>query len=198
MKSFTSGFESIFGVSAEEIELGIAEDQVNVLSLEKEPTATEPEAPKQRKRYSRRVTSIASKSNSKNFTSDLESLFRDALTDTFEEPLLKEALEEPALQTEENNITTERTPRKRKRINTPGGSGLDLLIRQTTDETILEYESSTKRVSFVFDKEKLAKLKRIARERNLFLKDVVSEVVTKFITEYESSYGKLPQEKGLF
>ena len=200
MKSFTSGFESIFGVSAEEIELGIAEDQVEVLSLEKEPIATEAEAPQRRKKYSRRVSSIASnesKSTSKNFTSDLESLFRDALTETFEEPLLKEALEEPARQTKEN-ITTERerSPRKKRRISTPGGSGLDLLIRQTTDETILEYESPTKRVSFVFDKEKLAKLKRIARERNLFLKDVVGEVVTKFINEYESTYGKIPQEGG--
>lgn len=212
MKSFISGFESIFGVSADEIEMGIAEDKVDVLSLEKEPepeVIPETQSTPKRKRYGRKVRTVAAsepKSTSKNFTSDLESLFRDALTDTFEEALLSEsqAVEEikaiedkPSTQPEKNRPTerkaspTDRPARARRRISTPGGSGLDLLIRQTSDETILEYESDTKRVSFVFDKSKLKKLKRIAKQRQLFLKDVVGEVVAKFINEYESSNGEV-------
>ncbi len=196
MKSFTSGFESIFGVSAEEIELGVAEDQVEVLPLEKDKPDTQPQ---RRRRYSRRVKKVSSgdaRSNAKNFTSDLESLFRDALTDSFEEPILKEALSDPAPQAQpsprKDHKSAPRQTQRKRRISTPGGSGLDLLIRQTTDETILEYESTTKKVTFVFDKEKLKKLKRIAKERNLFLKDIIGEVVTKFIREYEDSNSKMP------
>lgn len=210
MKSFISGFESIFGVSAEEIEMGIAEDQVEVMPLEEspEPVAEAKSTPK-RKRYGRKVRkSVASepKKTSKNFTSDLESLFRDALTDSYEEAVLPEtqaveevqAIEEKPSPQPEKIISRERKAspedkptRVRRRVSTPGGSGLDLLLRQTSDEAILEYESPTKRVSFVFDKEKLKKLKRIAKQRQLFLKDVVGEVVGQFINEYESSNGEV-------
>ncbi|MFK7810030.1 MAG: hypothetical protein AB8F74_19650 [Saprospiraceae bacterium] len=205
MKSFISGFESIFGVSAEEIEMGVAEDQVDVLPLEKEPeevaeTESAPK-PKSRRRPVRKKVVRETRATSKNFTSDLESLFRDALTETFEETLLQEesnTIEETPSPQPEKIIRNERKAspedkpkRPRRRISTPGGSGLDLLIRQTSDETILEYESPTKRVSFVFDKEKLKKLKRIAKHRRVFLKDVVGEVVAKFINEYESSNGEV-------
>ncbi len=209
MKSFISGFESIFGVSAEEIEMGVAEDQVEVLPLEKEPEIVpEAKSTPKRKRYGRKVRKTVKepKATSKNFTSDLESLFRDALTDTFEEAVLSEsqateevkAIEEKPSPQPEKIISRERKAspedkpvRVRRRVSTPGGSGLDLLLRQTSDEAILEYESPTKRVSFVFDKEKLKKLKRIAKQRQLFLKDVVGEVVAKFINEYESDNGEV-------
>ncbi|MFT4667643.1 MAG: hypothetical protein ACI9XB_004615 [Gammaproteobacteria bacterium] len=210
MKSFISGFESIFGVSAEEIEMGVAEDQVEVLPFEESPEIVpKAKSTPKRKRYGRKVRKAATsetRTTSKNFTSDLESLFRDALTDSFEEALLSEseaveevqAIEEKPSHQPEKNIIRERKAspedkpvRARRRISTPGGSGLDLLIRQTSDETILEYESLTKRVSFVFDKKKLKKLKRIAKQRQLFLKDVVGEVVAKFINEYETDNGEV-------
>jgi hypothetical protein len=201
MKSFISGFESIFGVSAEEIEMGIAEEQLDVvLPLGNDQKAiTDSNAPPKPNRQVRRVRNIAKteiKSVSKNFTSDLESLFRDALTSSFEEEFFAEE-EAFSIQPEINNKPIERKAspedqdtRPRRRISTPGG-GLDMLFRETTDETILEYETDKKRVTFVFDKEKLQKLKRIARERQLFLKDVVGEVVAKFIQEYESSHGEV-------
>jgi hypothetical protein len=201
MKSFISGFESIFGVSAEEIEMGIAEEQLDVvLPLGNDQQAIiNSNAPPKPKRQVRRVRTIAKnemKPVSKNFTSDLESLFRDALTSSFEEEFFAEE-ETFSIQPDINNKPIERKAspedqdtRPRRRISTPGG-GLDMLFRETTDETILEYETDKKRVTFVFDKEKLQKLKRIARERQLFLKDVVGEVVAKFIQEYESSHGEV-------
>ena len=42
-----------------------------------------------------------------------------------------------------------------------------------------------KRVTFVFDKEKLAKLKEIARTEKAYLKDIIGDVVSRFIEKYE-------------
>jgi hypothetical protein len=55
----------------------------------------------------------------------------------------------------------------------------------------IESTSNKKRVSFVFDKEKLKKLKTIAKVKKSYLKDVIDEVVAEYLAKYESNSGEI-------
>ncbi|MCB0644189.1 MAG: hypothetical protein KDC44_21245, partial [Phaeodactylibacter sp.] len=71
-------------------------------------------------------------------------------------------------------------------------SGLDVLIRRTIETTELEVNyQSKKRITFVFDREKLDKLKQIARKEKSYLKDLVDELISEYIDSYESHKGKV-------
>ena len=60
------------------------------------------------------------------------------------------------------------------------------MIRHTEDMEVVEVNVPTKkRVTFVFDKEKLAKLKEIAKMEKAYLKDIIGDVVSSFIEKYE-------------
>ena len=72
------------------------------------------------------------------------------------------------------------TPPRRRR------SGLDYLIRSTVkdDEDRQPRGAAapeTKRVTLIFNKEHLAQLKAQAKERNMYLKDVVQEMVADYL-----------------
>ena len=109
----------------------------------------------------------------KNFTSDLDTLFEQALVDTIEEK------QERA----KSNIQAPPKPRNQRLRRL---SGLDALIRHTEDMDVVEVNVPTKkRVTFVFDKDKLAKLKEIAKMEKSYLKDIIGDVVSKFIEKYE-------------
>ncbi len=65
-------------------------------------------------------------------------------------------------------------------------TGLDYLIRSTVqDDPDSEPEepakAETKRVTLVFNKEHLVNLKEEAKERKMYLKDVVQEMVAKYL-----------------
>lgn len=65
-------------------------------------------------------------------------------------------------------------------------SGLDFLIRSTVQEDEDrppqgEKVKDTKRVTLIFRKDHLAELKEIAKERKVYLKDLVGEMVEKFL-----------------
>jgi len=66
-------------------------------------------------------------------------------------------------------------------------TGLDFLIRSTVDPTDEDRfpeggkEPDTKRVTLIFHKDHLAELKEIAKKRNIFLKDLVREMVVQFL-----------------
>ena len=206
-KTFIYGFESLFGGPDE----GMPQEETPVIALER--SSEEGEKPKAKRRRRRRVTANAvgdnaqqdKRSSSKNFTSDLESLFMDALTDAFEEeekaqpevkrskPDLPEVRKaQPVIEdkkpSNEGNTAPKKKVRKRRVVRSPRTrGGLDLLIRQTSEETYIEYQSENKRVTFVFDKKKLEKLKVIAKSKKLFLKDIIGDVVSKFIDEYENT-----------
>lgn len=115
----------------------------------------------------------AKRLSGKNFTADLDSLFQDALRETVEEQLKKSiGVNDLPPETGQNVIKTL--------------SGLDALIRSTSDEDYSQQVyKATKRVTFVFDNSKLEKLKHIARQERSFLKDILNDIITGYIIEYE-------------
>lgn len=154
-KKFTVGLESLFGIATEE--------------------AFQEESPllDKSKKESKQVTQSTKKRSSKDFTSDLDTLFEQALAETIEE---KQEQAKSKIQ-----APPKPRPRRLRRL-----SGLDALIRHTEDMEVVEVNVPTKkRVTFAFDKEKLAKLKEIARSEKAYLKDIIGDVVSNFIEKYE-------------
>jgi len=72
-------------------------------------------------------------------------------------------------------------PRRRRK------TGLDLLIRSTVADEDRGPRGAkapdTKRVTLIFNKEHLATLKEQAKERGMYLKDVVQEMVAGYLEE---------------
>ncbi len=164
-KKFTSGLESLFGDSSEEA------------FKEESPLIDVEETPRKRVAKTRNISSsgtaatAVSKRSSKNFTSDLETLFERALSETIEEKVEKAQKKE-----------IRQTVKKRRRPL----SGLDALIRKTGDMEYVEVNvPNKKRVTFVIDKPKLERLKQIAKAKKLYLKDIIGEVMSKFIEKHE-------------
>lgn len=159
-KKFTAGLESVFDIGMEE-KFEEGKGFNNVV---------EKEAPKRSKRRSSR----------KNFTSNLDSLFQEALEESVQEHVQK-AQKKPSFKErkEKSNARIKRTL-----------SGLDALIRQTTDGNInLEIskkETSTKRVTFTLNKARFSKLKEIAREEKAFIKDIMGDLIAQYIKKYEN------------
>jgi hypothetical protein len=159
-KKFTVGLESLFGMATEE--------------------AFQEESPllDKKKKEAKKDTQSIKKRSSKNFTSDLDTLFAEAFADTIEEKQNKA----------KSKIQAPPKPKRRLRRL----SGLDALIRHTENMEVVEVNVPTKkRVTFVFDKEKLAKLKEIAKEEKAYLKDIIGDVVSRFIEKYEKEQSKL-------
>lgn len=124
------------------------------------------------------------KRGAKTFTADLNSLFQQA----FEENVKENRIVEPVEKKDE-----QRSPRRAKAL-----SGIDALIRQTTDKPQPEDQPKTprfqKRVTFVFDKKKFQKLKTIARQEKAYLKDLIGNAVSEFIEEYETNNGSVQSD----
>jgi tRNA A37 threonylcarbamoyltransferase TsaD len=113
---------------------------------------------------------------SKNFTSDLDSLFQEAFTEAVEEKLDKlkrdSGLQDPF-------AADERAYKKPL-------SGLDALIRQTVDSSLAALDhAAVKRLTIMFENQKIEKLKTIAKQERSFVKDLVSGVLSEFIDNYE-------------
>jgi hypothetical protein len=108
------------------------------------------------------------KLSSKKFTADLDSF----LSDSFE----RENIAPPT------SSAPAPPPRPRRRK-----TGLDLLIRSTVaDEDRMpsgENTAETKRVTLIFKKDHLAELKDQAKGRGMYLKDVVQEMVARYLEE---------------
>jgi len=117
------------------------------------------------------------RSSSKNFTSDLDSLFEDALKETVLEKVEK---------IKEKTLGSDTKTARRKRASTVALTGIDALIRKTGNLEASELIPTKKRVSFAFDRHKFQKLKNIAKEEKMYLKDIIGDVVSDFIKEYES------------
>ena len=168
-KKFKSGLESLFDNAEREFEqdsFAIAEKQA--------AGAAEPDAPKRKSAAKRKG---GRGRMGKNFTSDLDSLFDVAM--------------EERRQSEQRAATTTPQPktvgkvRERKTL-----SGLDALIRQTAElDASGRPQKTTKRVTFAYNRQKLDKLKRIARNRRLYLKDIMTEIVNDYLAKTE---GKMP------
>jgi len=167
-KKFTSGLESLFGDQHEQA----FKEESPLIDVEETPEkkATKPRSTTRR---SGGTATATAKRSSKNFTSDLETLF---------ERVLNEAIEEKEEKTTQKKEIRQSAKKRRRRP----VSGLDALIRRTGDMEYIEVNvPSKKRVTFVIDKKKLERLKRIAKAKRLYLKDIIGEVMSKFIEKQE-------------
>ncbi|MEO0628274.1 MAG: hypothetical protein AAFY91_14875 [Bacteroidota bacterium] len=95
----------------------------------------------------------------KNFTQGLDAYLSDSFT---------------------RETNTDRPKRRRRR------SGLDLLIQSTVNDDPDRQPkggntAETKRVTLIFNKEHLATLKDMAKTRKMYLKDLVGEMVEKYL-----------------
>ncbi|MEL6635240.1 MAG: hypothetical protein AAFW73_21530 [Bacteroidota bacterium] len=173
-KKFTDGLESLFGSGTLEEKL---QDSPLLSRTKKvnpdsgEPTESRPPQPKRKRR------------SGKNFTSDLDSLFEEVLQETVEEKMRSE-------KTAAVDVKVARSrPHQRRRP----AMGLDVLIRHTSDMTREELMATSfqKRVTFVYDREKVAKLKLIAKEERRYMKDIIGQAVSQWLQQYESQHGKI-------
>ena len=172
-KKFTSGLEKLFG--------NVLGDDLNdenplLEKTEEEVVATE-EKPVKKPR--RRSTKPARKkrSSGKSFSTDLESLFTQVVNEVIDE----KSKQSPSVKRNADKI--------RKKVKPL--SGLDALIRRTSlaDHSEDDHPTDKKRVTFVFDKHKLIKLKTIARKEKAYLKDIIGAVISEYIDQYEDENG---------
>ena len=182
-KKFKKGLESLFGDWGGEPIEDVVLELENSEELEVETKKSTPHAKKDTDKRA---------SAGKNFTTDLDSLFQEVVHESIEEQFeLKKEKEKK----KKKNSKTESTPKavKKKRRVIPRSGGIDSLIRSTIEGSIMQIESTSnkKRVSFVFDKEKLKKLKSIAKLKKSYLKDVIDEVVAEYLSKHESEFDNL-------
>ena len=168
-KKFNSGLESLFSEGADQ---DLEQGRVTLLNSKKRSSKSTTKA---------EVKTDATVAPIKSFTSDLDSLFNDMMTEAIEEKV-------------ERIITDKEKPkRKRRVVSSKPLSGLDALFRRTIekseDEEEIKIERNIKRVSFTFHKDRLLKLKTIAKMEKSYLKDIISEVVSEYIDDYEKKTG---------
>jgi len=158
-KKFKDGLESLFGGPA------VAEPSLPENSPLLEQTEKKKNAANSKKGL--KVRAKRSRTG-KNFTSDLDTLFESVIESNIRE-------------SKEDKQTKGRRASRAKR---PPVVGLDALIQRTTDDNY-DYTSTKKRVTFIFEKKKLDKLKRIAKLQNAYLKDIIGKIVGTHIDKYD-------------
>lgn len=166
-KKFTDGLESLFNTSSK-TEVG---RRGTAFLNPSEDSDTDGETKTRKKSSSR-----------KDFTTDLDSLLEEALQESFAEQM--------AQKQQASSAAKDAPYQKQHRRPT---SGLDMLIRRTVESGDVEEDrlSGTKRLTVTFDKEKIKKLKKIARMEKAYLKDILGELVAEYIKKYESESGDI-------
>lgn len=176
-KKFKKGLESVFHPDPQEEKRGKGTDFLtNPFNPEQRNTDSEE---KPRKSSSR-----------KNFTTDLDSLLQEALQESFDEQV-----EIRKQQRQSANGPSIKAFHKQSAIKRPL-TGLDQLIRRTIESSDMNIDeekptSGKKRLVVTFEKEKVDKLKKIARLEKAYLKEILSDLVANFINEYESKKGSI-------
>ncbi|HRW74305.1 MAG: hypothetical protein H6568_09085 [Lewinellaceae bacterium] len=165
-KSFTDGLESLF-------------------SGPKEKEALDTLAPPRRKKPGRRTmgepdaTDPAEdrptrRSGQKTFSMDLDAFLADVLNESLREELADTGSE---LKSSSQNPNDEG----------PHGEGIDALIRSTLETSTMEITpGKTRRVTFFFDANKVEQLKALARQENIFMREMISRIVDEYMSRYSS------------
>jgi len=182
-KKFKKGLESLFGDWGGDP----IDDAVLELERTEEPKSVEAESAPHSKKDTDRKTNAG-----KNFTTDLDALFQDVVYESIDEQF--EKIKEKKKDKKKKEPVENKKPKaKKKRKVIPRSGGIDSLIRSTVEGSIMQIESTSnkKRVSFVFDKEKLKKLKSIAKVKKSYLKDVIDEVVAEYLQKHSEKYDDL-------
>lgn len=132
----------------------------------------------------------------KTFTTDLDSLLEEALQETFEEQLQQQRDPQQAMPASAGSPSSKAQVFHQQAHRRRPMGGLDMLIRRTVERGVVEEDqlTGTRRLTVTFDKEKLNKLKTIARIEKAYLKDILGDIVAEYIRRYETQKGDL--EKG--
>jgi hypothetical protein len=111
---------------------------------------------------------------SKGFAAKLDAFLADAF----------EAADEQEKEEKAAAKTAKKTVRKKPRRLT----GLDLLIRQTTDKPPQKRLNiaEKRRLTLAFDKTQLAQLKEIAEKEGIFLKDLINQLIERYLKEHDN------------
>jgi hypothetical protein len=163
-KSFTDGLESLFSSSREEKALQtLARPKRKERSGRNTAVAEPPGDEPARERGASRA------SHQKTFALDIEAFLEDVLNESIREELEREQ------------------PRSQQPPKSPEEhSGIDALIRSTLETSEMEVQSGkTKRVTFFFDEGKVERLKAIAKQENIYMREVISRIVAEYLARYE-------------
>lgn len=114
------------------------------------------------------------KKTSKGFAAKLDAFLADAF----------DAADEQEKEEKIAAKTAKKTVRKKPRRLT----GLDLLIRQTTDKPPQKRLNiaEKRRLTLAFDKGQLAQLKEIAEKEGVFLKDLINQLIERYLKERDN------------
>jgi hypothetical protein len=161
-KRFTEGMESLFREMDQDDSQKESPLLVETKVVDKEEESSKPKRPR-------------SSSPGKSFASELEDIFKETLEEKIEE----------RRQSEEDSLKSKKKAKRKKRRPKPA-DGLDALIRRTIETSQLEvnYEAR-KRLVLTLEKEKLEKLKAIAKQEKTYLKDIIGRIVEEFLDEYQ-------------
>lgn len=172
-KKFTDGLESLFSTDTS---ADVGKKGTSFLNPNKKNSGTSATVKKKRS------------TSRKNFTTDLDTLLEEALQESFEEQLVRRE----QLKAGKKAAKGEHHQNQQRRPS----SGLDMLIRRTVEVGAVEADRKTgkKRLTVTFDKEKIQKLKKIARLEKAYLKDILGKLVEEYIQEYESEKGGVDNE----
>lgn len=119
-------------------------------------------------------------SSRKNFSSDLDSLFEKTVEVAQKNELKIKAIKDV------------NRPSKKVSIY----SGLDSLIRDTRGgidtrhRTSEDIGANKKRMTFTYDSERINKLKTIAKDEGVYVRDVISKALTQYLNKYEQEHEK--------
>lgn len=113
--------------------------------------------------------------SSKSFSSDLNSLFNDSIVESVQERV-KQIKQQPKKGSSED---AQKEQKKKPR-------GLDLLIRQTVESSKVDISRGPRRrITFLFEEDKIKRLKDIAQDKRAYIKDIIGDIVSEYIEEYE-------------
>jgi hypothetical protein len=160
---------------------GLEELLMDAFGESSEPTTSPTPVPKSPSKPQPPTTSTRRKkprsASSKSFSSDLSSLFNDSIVESVQERV-KQIKQQPKKEKKEKE-----EPKKEKK-NAP--RGLDLLIRQTVESSKVDIRREPRRrITFLFEEEKIKRLKDIAQDRQAYIKDIIGDIVSEYIEEYE-------------
>lgn len=152
-KRFTDNMDNLFSGEPK------AEGSLTLFPQEQEPSEGAADQPRK---------------SGKGFAASLDAFLAEAFEQSEQERGTAELSPNPS---PVRNKTPEHRARGRR-----AASGLDLLIRQTSDETqFVPQQHDTRRVTLIFNKEHLEQLKTIARDRQVYLKDLIGEIVEHYL-----------------
>ena len=169
-KKFTDGLESLFSIDNNK-ESGQGTTFLDGANPgEVKPGVVKPAAAKSASR--------------KNFTTDLDSLLEEAMQESFQEQIQER---EAAANANKSQPFHQQAHRRK-----PLG-GLDMLIRRTVERAAVEEDqlTGTRRLTVTFDRQRLNKLKTIARMEKSYLKDILGDIVEEYIRRYENQKGNV-------